>query len=514
MISDEPRRKLEKAQPELSYILRRIPHQWLIVVTSLFVLTPVFGLGMILGAGERLTDQPVLLAAPLVAAIALGLGIAYPILVFPVLLAGLMAAPISIDATSIPLGFMRLYYTDLMVAWVYGYWLIAWLMGHNFWPTRAPFWPFFFWVLMGCLALVLGYGFYGNAFDRSFGDFRRTVVYLFTLVPVLSIYGRPRHFPYLLGALIAGAVIIILEGLWQAATGQFYSRRFTDAAHVLTKFELQFLLFGFFYGVLKLTGGTWKLRWFVLTFLGIVVTILGNFRSSWLSALGGLGFIFLYLPTRWKAVLIGYGLVLGLVSGGVLALMWNVPVGEGGSTLGEDLQMKMNFRMARYDPNVTWRFESYAQAMQLWSQRPWFGQGLGVEIEFSAPTSTGGAMLVRGHRVHNSLLWVLMSFGILGSVIFTAWITSLFWVFHQAGRDRELSPERRTVALATGAFLMSFLISTFFEIFLESGPTILVLVAVLAVGLASLSNEKQDEASVLSPVDQDEPENDYPPSRG
>jgi hypothetical protein len=61
---------------------------------------------------------------------------------------------------------------------------------------------------------------------------------------------------------------------------------------------------------------------------------------------------------------------------------------------------------------------------------------------------------------------------------------------------------------------MSFLISTFFEIFLESGPTILVLVAVLAVGLASLSNEKQDEASVLSPVDQDEPENDYLPSRG
>jgi O-antigen ligase len=225
--------------------------------------------------------------------------------------------------------------------------------------------------------------------------------------------------------------------------------------------------------------------------LGMLVTLLGNFRSAWLAMLGGMLYIFLYLPLRWRLLMLAWGSGVAVVAATVLALAWNVPVADGGSTLGEDLSQKMDVRSARFDPNVTWRFESYANAMALWAERPWLGQGLGVLTTFSAPTSTGGAQILYGHRVHNSLIWVLMTFGVVGAAVFAWWIGTVFWRFHWALVSNRLGLEDRTLVVACGAFVVSFLISTCFEIFLESGPPVLMLAAVLALGSAAAAEAHQ-----------------------
>jgi hypothetical protein len=449
-----------------------------------------------------------LLLIPCAGALVLGLALALPRAIIPGMMAVLISFPIFLDATGIPAGFMKLYYGDfLMVALIVS---CVTRLCRDGWeiPRGSLNWIFYGWIALGCMALIRGYWLVGHEFDRAFGDFRRSVFYLISLIGFLVLYGRKSHRYLLERGLLAGCLVIMLEGATQAVTGQFYTRRFTDAAHILTKFELQFLAFGILLALARLASGRFLALWILLAFGGGFITLLGNFRSTWLSLLGGLAFIFLYLPLRLRLLMFGYGLVLILAAAGVLALAWNIPVADGGSTLGEDIQQKLDVRATRYDPNVTWRIESYASAWELWKDRPILGQGLGVMTEFSAPTSTGGAQIVRGHRVHNSFLWVLMSFGVVGAAVFIFWIASLFWRFHRALVSDRLNSDDRTLVLASGAFLVSFLISTTFEIFLESAPPVLMLSAVLALGLAAASAEsdRAEHASTLLSHERNLPE--------
>ncbi len=461
------------------------------------LLLPILMLAMALFAPDGISERPVLWIIPPVLSVAVAIGFAYPRWIVPGMLIILISFPILLDSVSIPLGFMRVYFTDLILMA-----LGAAAVHHLFrrgWTVPAGSIPALYWVwlVVGAFGLFQGFVLMGHEFDRAFGDFRRAFVCLTAFLGLLLVCREDGARARLEKAVLIGCAILVVEGFWQVLTGQFYTRRFTDAAHILSKFELQFLAMGVLLAIARLAAGRVSSLYLFLAVGGLLVTILGNFRSTWLSLLGGLIVIFIYLPVRWRLIMSAYGIMAGIVSVALLALVWSVPVADGGSTLGEDLRQKFDLRNARYDVNVTWRMESYANAMNLWRERPMLGQGLGVLTEFSAPTSTGGAQIVRGHRVHNSLIWVLMSFGVVGATVFVGWIGSVFLQWHRAVVSGRLGAEDRTLVIASSAFVVSFLISTSFEIFLESGPPVIMLAVVLALGtLAAHSQVEKDQEFV------------------
>jgi O-antigen ligase len=165
--------------------------------------------------------------------------------------------------------------------------------------------------------------------------------------------------------------------------------------------------------------------------------------------------------------------------------MWEVQVTEGRSTVGQELMMKANVSRAAEDINVSWRFDSYRAALAKWGERPLLGSGLGTYLEFYTGTSTGGSLLAEGHNIHNSMLWLLMTQGVIGFAAIAAMFGSFFRT--TVGYLRAGPPVAgRTVVLACTAYAVAMLVSTCFENFLEHATPITVFSCVAAVAMLTV----------------------------
>jgi len=119
------------------------------------------------------------------------------------------------------------------------------------------------------------------------------------------------------------------------------------------------------------------------------------------------------------------------------------------------------------------RWRSITEGLELWSDHPLLGAGLGVFIENNL--GSFGRPLV----IHSTPVWILAEFGLLGAGIFG-------WIFYLLGRHAlergTRSPQRRIVAMLLLSFVMFSLVH---EIFYQR-----IFWLVLGATLASLRKEE------------------------
>ncbi len=390
----------------------------------------------------------------------------------------------TLEETYLPLGFMKLYIQDVVLAFNLMYVLVRLVFGST--CTRSvPFNKFvLLYFALGLFSALNGLFLSGNPYDKVFGDLRRTFVYFLNYFFVLFLIDDERERVFFRNLLVAACGALIAKGIFQILTGQFYYRRLGDAAHILSHIELTFLSFGVFYAITRLFFEGTARPWLVAyAFFGTVVTIIGNYRASWLGFAGGLFLIFLFLPKRRRTQLVLVVIFVAILTGLTIYALWDVEVLQS-STLGQEITAKADIKNAPLDINVVWRFDSYRATMEYWQRRPWLGCGLGTSVEFVTITTRGTPYLALDHRVHNSFLWLWMTQGILGFPLamlphIAFLVISLRYVKHTSW------PEGKATVLACASYAVSMLISTAFELFLETGTTITVYSAVL--GLAMLT---------------------------
>ncbi|MGI8907797.1 MAG: O-antigen ligase family protein [Candidatus Sumerlaeaceae bacterium] len=435
---------------------------------------------------SALSGAPVLLGSLLGLLVVMGViaALARPRWVFLGFVVACMSVPFVLERVHIPLGFMKLYIQDVVFFWNLLVCGVRWTLGKR---TYKPL-PFNRYLvlhfLLGLWALIVGFAFSHNEFDEVFGDFRRSYFYFMNYFIAILLVDGLKDARYLRDALLVGAAAAILKGLYEIGAGQFVYRRIGDAAHVLTHFEITFLMFIIYYGLAKLVfaSGERMWLWAVPVALGVIVVAVGNFRACWLALIAGLMVMVWFLPQRQRWLL----MLVGVLGAGFLALsiatLWDVQITEGHSTIGQEILAKTDVKAAGSDVNVIWRFESYANALKQWQRSPVIGTGLGEVLEFSATTSTGGAMLAEGHRVHNSFLWLLMSLGAVGFAMFL-FIQSRFVLLIMRYLRASTWQEGRITVLACGAFYVSIMVAACFEIFLESAMPITVLSSSMALAM-------------------------------
>jgi hypothetical protein len=436
------------------------------------------------GLGASGTAAALLPAMVLLGFCGIAAALARPRWVFLAFVVGCMVIPFVFEEVSVPLGFMKLYVQDVVFAWNLLICAVRWSVGRHAYkplPLNRYILGYF---LLGVWGLFVGFLVSHNEFDDTFGDFRRSYFYFMNYFIAVLLVDNLKDTRYLRRALLLGATLAALKGLFEISAGQFVYRRFGDAAHVLTHFEITFLMFMIYYALAQVVfrADRNRLWWSVPILLGVVVVLIGNFRACWLSLLGGLMFFFCFLPRRQRFIMVMIGAMGAAFVGLAIATMWDLQVTEGHSTVGQEILAKADVKNTTSDINVIWRFESYANAIQQWKRSPFIGTGLGEVLEFSATTSTGGAMLATGHRVHNSLLWLLMSQGILGFAAIV-YIQSRYVISVIRYVRRSTWLEGRTTVLACGAFYVSVIVTACFEILLESAMPITVLSSTMALAM-------------------------------
>ncbi len=443
-------------------------------------------------AGQVL--RPSLAGNPLVVlggAMAATIGVAVTLLrprwVLPGLLLAVQLAHDFLEETSLPLGFMKFYIMDAV--FVFNIALIAGriLVGRaRLWPTAtnravAAYFAIGVWGVFNGLILSK------NPFDEVLGDFRRAYFYFLNFFVILLLTDGLGDVRRLRKVLVFGAICISVKAFFQAATGQFYYRRAGDAAHVLSQYEIVFLAFGVYYalGQILYNPRAHRLWWGMVAGAGMLAAILGNYRASWLGVMCGLAVIFLVLPARrkWRFALTGV-LVAAFVAL-AFAFVWDVQVTEGRTTVGEQVLKKASVGNTTEDVNVIWRFESYKAAIERWLTRPLTGSGLGTYLSFYVPTSTGGSMLAEGHSIHNSMLWLLMTQGIVGFLVILNMHVRIVRESLRYLRTSEWQEGRVTV-LACTAFYAAMMVSTCFENFLEGATAVTLLSSTVALGMMTI----------------------------
>ena len=428
---------------------------------------------------------------PLAIAATIGMGVAAlsrPKWVMLVFVFACIAVSDLLEATYIPLGFMKLYIQDL----VFGFNVV--LIALRTSVGRTPFRRITFnhyvivFVMLGLWGVANGLFLSKNPFDAVLGDFRRSFFYFLNYFVVLYLVDDLGDARRLRRAILAGAMTLIALGLFQIATGRFHVRRADDAAHVLSWKETTFLSFAIFYAVNTLVFSelTPKLRraWMAVALAGVFVTAVANFRATWLGLLGGFFFIFWFLPTRKRTQFALAAVALTAFIVLAVASMWDTQVIEG-RTLGQQILMKAKLGDTVQDINVVWRFQSYQAALETWRTRPFLGTGLGTYLTFQVPTSTGGSMLTEGHNVHNSLLWVLMTTGVVGLCVLLAMHGAFLWAVTGYIRGQSWA-EGKVVVMTAGAFYVSLMVATCFQNFLENATPVTVFSAVAALAILTI----------------------------
>jgi len=399
----------------------------------------------------------------------------------------------TLETISVPLGFMKLYIPDVVLAFSCSYVLLRVVRGKVV-PRRLVFSRLLLlYFALGCFSAYNGLVLNKNPYDKVFGDFRRTFVYFLNYFVVLYLIDDLAEAFRFRTLLVTACGLLIAKGYFQVLTGQFYYRRMGDAAHILSHIELTFLSFGVFYALSRLLYGKriGRTYWAVYSLLGVIITVIGNYRASWLGLAGGLLFLFLFQPMRRRIQILGLIVGLAVLSGLAMYALWDVEIIEH-STLGTEIAAKADVKEAPVDINVVWRLDSYRATLEYWRQRPWLGCGLGTSVDFSTITSTGVPMLALDHRVHNSFIWLWMTQGVLGfPFAMLPHVGFLFIVIRYLRRTQWA--EGKITVMACAGYAVSMLISTAFELFLEGGTTITVYSAILGLAMLTIYYTPQEE---------------------
>jgi O-antigen ligase len=459
---------------------------------ALAAIAGVVALAVVVAAGNllpyQLADNGALLAA-LAAGVLSVVAVATlrPRRVFPAFVFGAMVFHELFETVSLPLGFMKLYIQDVVFA--FNAMVILWRASLGHWNLRAirfnRFVAAFF--LLGMWGVANGLLLSRNPFDEVLGDFRRAYFYFMNFFVAQLLVDDERGLRALWRVLLVGSLCLIAKAFVQAATGQFYYRRAGDAAHVLSQYEVIFISLSVYFALAQLVFNprARRLAWAAVAALGLVAIVLANYRAGWLGVIGGMAFLFWMFPGRKKTALVGIAALGAAFVAVAVFLMWEVQVTEGRSTVGQELMMKANVSRAAEDINVSWRFDSYRAALAKWGERPLLGSGLGTYLEFYTGTSTGGSLLAEGHNIHNSMLWLLMTQGVIGFAAIAAMFGSFFRT--TVGYLRAGPPVAgQTVVLACTAYAVAMLVSTCFENFLEHATPITVFSCVAAVAMLTV----------------------------
>lgn len=425
-----------------------------------------------------------------------GLAILYPKRVFPLFVLACMAMPMVLEQTYLPLGFMKLYVQDVVFAFN-----VALILGRALIGRTPKRWMPFNWFVLGFFAfglwgIVNGLVFAKNPYDDVFGDFRRAFFYFMNYFIALYLTDTFNDARFLRFMLVFGSGVLIARGLFDIATGRFYTRRFDDAAHILTWKEVTFLSFGVFYSLARVlyrspeeAGWRRLWGWALLAALGLLVTAVGNFRATWIGMGAGLMLMFFFLPRKGRIRFVMLGAMAVVLAMLAMAALWDTEVLTN-RTLGEEIMSKARVGGTTDDINVLWRFQSYDAALQAWMAKPLFGTGLGTYLTFHAPTSTGGSMLAEGHNVHNSLLWYLMVLGVSGLSATLLMHGAYLWAAVRFLRKSAWDEGRATV-LAAACFYVSMMGATLFQNFLENATPVTVFSATVALTMLTIREDLQ-----------------------
>ena len=391
----------------------------------------------------------------------------------------------------LPLGFMKLYITDAVFAFNITFIGLRFLFG--IWPWQKSRINGFVmaYLALGLWGIVNGLLLKHNEFDVVFGDFRRAYFYFSNFFVVMLLCDSWKEVRTLRNVVLIAGAALTLKAFFQAAFGQFYYRRAGDAAHVLSQYEIIFISIILFYALAHLlyAPARHRLAWAFTAGASIVAIILANYRAGWLGTMAGLGFLFLLLPWRRKMRMAMLGILGFLFISTAVLLMWEQKVTAGHSTVGQELLQKADVKTTTTDINVIWRFQSYTAALTQWREHPVFGSGLGTYVDFYAPTSTGGSILAEGHNIHNSMLWLLMTQGLLGFAV----IMTMHAVFLRTSvtflRRTEWTEGRIFVTAAT-AYYAAMMVATLFENFLEHATPITVFSTMMALSMLTIAHEE------------------------
>lgn len=462
---------------------------------ALAALGVIFGLLVILTSTLLFSGRP---APPLLATVLPAtllstavIGLLRPRWIFYSFIPICMAFPHELEEFFLPLPFMKLYPQDVVFVFLIGVCIVRLLTNRSRSPLHSiPFNRYMYlYMMVGLVAAGIGLFVTGNSYSNVFGDLRRSFFYFLAYFFCIILTRSESDIRHLTRALLIGATLAITRGLWQATSGAFEARRFTDAAHVLNHFEITFSTFAIYYGLTRLALRDRRFWWWIaLVVAGILIVVLGNFRTCWVGFAAGLAVLVLFLPWHYRKKLLLAAITLGIIGSAALALIWQVPVKQTHSTIGQNIAEKANISNILSDTNITWRMDSYRNAMNLWERNKLFGRGLGEHLEFATTTSTGGAMMAMGHRVHNSYLWFLMSLGVVGlSIVAAIHCVFLRHVVTYLRFANHAETQARMLVLSCLALYVTILVSACFDVYLESGPPITILSVTMAIILLTIS---------------------------
>ncbi len=391
----------------------------------------------------------------------------------------------------LPLGFMKLYITDAVFAFNIGFIGVRLLFGIWPWQKLRINRYVMAYLALGLWGVVNGLLLKHNDYDVVFGDFRRAYFYFSNFFVVMLLCDSWKEVRALRNVVLTACASLTLKAFSQATSGQFYYRRAGDAAHVLSQYEIIFISIILFYALAHLLYAPTRhrLAWAATAGASVVAIILANYRAGWLGTMAGLGFLFLLLPWRRKMRMAMLGILGFMFISTAVLLMWEQKVTEGHSTVGQELMQKADVKQTGSDINVIWRFQSYTAALAKWREYPLLGSGLGTYVDFYAPTSTGGSILAEGHNIHNSMLWLLMTQGLLGfAVIMTMHV--MFLRMSISFLRRTQWTEGRIFVTAATAYYAAMMVATLFENFLEHATPITVFSTMMALSMLTIAHEE------------------------
>lgn len=392
--------------------------------------------------------------------------------------------PNELELTFIDVGFMKIYLQDAVFLYLLLYVGMLIALG----KASLPYLPFnryvYLYLLVGVIAAAVGLLVTGNAYSNVLGDFRRSFFYFFAYFFVLVLTATARDLRMLLAALLTGSILVSARGLLQALSGEFVIRRFGDAAHILNHFEATFATFAVFVAIASMAASKPKrIMWILVASFGFLFIVLANFRTVWVGLMAGLITFWLLMPKVTRSRYIVITALAATIGVALLAAIWTLQVSATRSSVGENVGEKLSFTAIRYDQNISWRWASYRNALNLWSEQPLLGRGLGEELEFVTITSSGKPMITYGHRVHNSYIWLLLSLGVFGMAYFIYMHGRFAWTSIKQIQGFSPDSPYHVYLMASIAFYVTIMVSACFDVYLESAPPVTLLSVVMAAVL-------------------------------
>ncbi len=274
--------------------------------------------------------------------------------------------------------------------------------------------------------------------------------------------------------LIVGSIIIVFlfiglirgNGLWTEYTplstsGTRYLAG-THAFYMLLCLILGISLLAFkrlsSVGFASLIGGFWL--------IGIILSLM---RHLWLDVVFSFILLFFLLPQENKKELYKYIKKSGLIILSTIALLITISGLFYLTNFSQNFREQTNNLITRAtslinigeDTSASWRLQLWYDAKKSWQKNPIFGVGLGKSILID----TGDWQNFEEIRnMHNSILALLVQLGILGFLIFFAFIlASGISAWKQIYNHKELLPYYLGLATGCAAFLFASLFQPYLE---------------------------------------------------